>query len=244
MNSKFFSDPQKNEIVKKSLERHLEKYGDMSYAFAVMNKRNSDNMIIISDLPDYFSQVYLENRFQNIDPVIINSLNRISPIIWDDSLMINSQWVIERIFESVTPYNIVSGHTFILHDQKNNLVVLSLYVNKYLESEKYDNITKNRNDIQGLLIDTHEMLLHLYREENEIPSVQGNAISLSARENEILYWSSTGKTYPEIARMLNITVSTVKFHMGKIVKKLGVNNAKHAISLAIELNIISHPSGR
>lgn len=242
MNSKFFSDSQKNEIVKKSLEKHLTKYGEMNYAFAVMNKRNSDDMIIISDLPDYFSQIYLESKFQNIDPVIINALNRISPLIWDDSLMINSRWVIERIFESVTPYNIVSGHTFILHDQKNNLVVLSLYVNKYLEAEGYENITKNKNDIQGLLIDTHELLLHLYREENESPAADGNA--LSARENEILYWSSTGKTYPEIARMLDITVSTVKFHMGKIVKKLGVNNAKHAISLAIELNIISHPSGR
>ncbi|MBP2170430.1 LuxR family quorum-sensing system transcriptional regulator ExpR [Erwinia toletana] len=39
--------------------------------------------------------------------------------------------------------------------------------------------------------------------------------------------------------MLNISVSTVKFHMGNTVRKLGVNNAKHAIRLGIELNIFS-----
>ncbi|WP_338063258.1 helix-turn-helix transcriptional regulator [Winslowiella toletana] len=61
----------------------------------------------------------------------------------------------------------------------------------------------------------------------------------SCRETEILYWCSTGKTYSEIAHMLNISVSTVKFHMGNTVRKLGVNNAKHAIRLGIELNIFS-----
>ncbi|WP_323379595.1 helix-turn-helix transcriptional regulator [Winslowiella arboricola] len=61
----------------------------------------------------------------------------------------------------------------------------------------------------------------------------------SSREAEIFYWCSIGKTYPEIAIIFNISVSTVKFHMGNIVKKMGVNNAKHAISLGIELKLFS-----
>ncbi|MFT4272515.1 MAG: LuxR C-terminal-related transcriptional regulator [Pantoea sp.] len=191
-------------------------------------------------MSEYFNDVYLSKRHQSIDPIIINSLNRVSPLVWDENLMINSQWTINKIFNAVKPfYNIVSGQTFVLHDQNNNLALLSLYVNKFLMADVNREITRDRNDIQGLLIDTHEMMLHLYYNENE--QARSNVSILSSRENEILYWSSTGKTYPEIAHMLNITVSTVKFHMGKIVKKMGVNNAKHAISLAIELNIISHP---
>ncbi|MFT4272514.1 MAG: LuxR family transcriptional regulator [Pantoea sp.] len=243
MSKSFYSDSDKNKYIKDSIEKNLKKYADVNYAYAVMNKRNTDDIIVISDIPDYFDNVYLKNRYQSIDPIIINALNRVSPVIWDETLVVNAQWTIRKITDSLRPdYNIVSGHTFVLHDQNNNLAVLSLYVNKYLMPEIDENIKKHRNDLQGVLIDTHEMLLHLYQDEHT--QIQRRDDTLSARENEILYWSSTGKTYPEIARMLDITVSTVKFHMGKVVKKLGVNNAKHAISLAIELNIISHPSGK
>ncbi|ADU71886.1 LuxR family transcriptional regulator [Pantoea sp. At-9b] len=239
----FFANVNKNNHVKQYLEKNLEKYAGIDYAYFLMNKRNIDEIVVISSISKYFDEVYLAKKHQRIDPVIINALNRVSPIIWDENLMINSQWTINKIFNAVKPfYNIVSGQTFVLHDYNNNLVLLSLYINKYLMVDVNEKATKDRHDLQGLLIDTHEMMLHLYRDESERHKSEENM--LSSRENEILYWSSTGKTYPEIAHMLNITVSTVKFHMGKIVKKMGVNNAKHAISLAIELNIISHPAGK
>ena len=47
-----------------------------------------------------------------------------------------------------------------------------------------------------------------------------------------------GKTYQEIALILGIKLSTVKFHIGNAVKKLGVTNARHAIRLGIELQLI------
>ncbi|WP_222409740.1 LuxR C-terminal-related transcriptional regulator, partial [Yersinia aldovae] len=38
--------------------------------------------------------------------------------------------------------------------------------------------------------------------------------------------------------ILGIKRSTVKFHIGNVVRKLGVLNAKHAIRLGIELQLI------
>ena len=55
----------------------------------------------------------------------------------------------------------------------------------------------------------------------------------------MLYWSSMGKTYGEIAVIAGISVSTVKFHMGHIVVKLGVGNARQAIRLGVELGLIT-----
>lgn len=242
MSEKFFSNTEKNSLIKAYLDKHLAKYGEMNYAYAVMNKANTDDMVIISDMSDYFTNVYLSNKFQSIDPIIVNALNRVSPLIWDDKLMINSEWTIPKIFNAVKPYyNITSGQTFVLHDQNNYLALLSLYINKFLMEDTDDNVKKHKDEIQGILIHIHEMLLHLYRKEKEILISRNDKKILSLRESEILYWSSIGKTYPEISRILNITVSTVKFHMGNIVKKLGVTNAKHAISLGIELNIVSPP---
>ncbi|PKB89451.1 hypothetical protein A8A01_15155 [Ewingella americana] len=231
----YFSDTEKNNHIKEYLKKNLAQYGGINYAYAVINKRNTDDMVIISDLPDYFTDVYLSNKYQNIDPVVINSLNRFSPLIWDDNLLVNSQWQISKIFESVKPYHdIISGQTFILHDANNNMALLSLYINKFLTPDINTEVTKNRNDIQGLLIDVHEMLLHFYDAKKDSNTLVNE---LTFREAEILHWSSQGKTYQEVACILNITVSTVKFHMSKIVKKFGVKNAKHAIRLSAEVNI-------
>ncbi len=56
----------------------------------------------------------------------------------------------------------------------------------------------------------------------------------SRRENEVIYWVSMGKTYPEIAMILGIKIVTVKFHMGNLLKKLGVYSVKQAIRICHE----------
>ncbi|NMP29357.1 LuxR family transcriptional regulator [Rahnella sp. SAP-1] len=229
MNEIFFSHIGKNEHIQEYLEKNLAKYRDINYAFMVMSKWDINDITIISDMPDYFSDIYLGNKYQSVDPILLNALNRVSPLAWDENMMINNQSKFEEVFLSVKPYyNIISGQTFVLHDQNNHLAVLSLYINKYLMADIYEDVTKHKDALQGLLINAHEMLLYLYREEKDNKSTI-NCKKLSSREAEILYWSSIGKTYSEIAFILGIKSPTVKFHMGNIVRKLGVSNAKHAI---------------
>lgn len=244
MRKSFFSDTDKNESIKQYLEKCLAVYGVKDYACAVVNKNNIDNIVIVTNMTTYFTDVYLRNDYQRIDPIVINSLSRVSPLVWDENLMINSQWTVRKLFNTVKPYhNVVSGQTFILHAPGNNMAMLSLYINNITMSDVDDKVKKNRNDIQGLLIDLYDRWVDLYHEKRR-GNIGGCKDVLSVREAEILYWSSIGKTYAETARILNITISTVKFHMGNIVKKMGVNNAKHAISLGIELNLVSQVHGR
>jgi LuxR family quorum-sensing system transcriptional regulator ExpR len=91
-----------------------------------------------------------------------------------------------------------------------------------------------------LLITTHEKLTQLYQEQSRKADFEEmNTRELfTSRENEIIYWASVGKSYQEIALILGIKLTTVKYHIGNAVKKLGVTNAKHAIRLGIELNLI------
>lgn len=231
----FFGDAGKNQHIKAFFDKSLAAYGKFNYGCFIIDKRNTDNILIFSDLPEYFSDIYLKNKYQNIDPIIINSLNRVSPFAWDENIMINAQWKLTKIFESVkSHHNIISGHTFVLHCPDNAMALLSLYIDKFLMPDVNDNISRHKDEIQCILIHAFEMLSHLYGEKEE-----NNAFinDLTVREKEILHWSSVGKTYHEISYILNITVSTVKFHMANVVKKLGVKNAKHAIRICIELNI-------
>ena len=233
MNKMIFSDTEMNLYVKKMLESRLATYGCIKYAYAVMNKKNTSEMLVITNISDWVD-VYLKNGYQNIDPVIISALNRVSCFSWDENFAANDKWKLPKIFNSGKNYNIISGHSFVLHDQNDNLVVLSIIVNKFLEPELYASIEKNKENIQYLLISAHEVLLQVYQKKLE---ERNNCHEFSSRESEIFNLCRTGKTYPEISNILNITVSTVKFHMSKIVKKLGVKSAKHAIALSVNMDI-------
>ncbi len=57
---------------------------------------------------------------------------------------------------------------------------------------------------------------------------------LTPREAEVLYWVAQGKTNPEIALILAVSVATVKKHVEHIFEKIGVENRSAAILRVME----------
>ena len=60
---------------------------------------------------------------------------------------------------------------------------------------------------------------------------------LTEREMEVLQLMTQGLTNPQIAEELHVTVSTVKFHVGLVLKKLQVSTRTEAVSKAIRNNL-------
>jgi DNA-binding CsgD family transcriptional regulator len=52
---------------------------------------------------------------------------------------------------------------------------------------------------------------------------------LSGREREVLNWLNLGKTSWDISVILSITERTVNYHVGQIIRKLGVSSRVHAV---------------
>lgn len=235
----YFNNKRINALINKELSCILEEYGDIKYAYAIMNKKNPIDMIIINNHPTWFD-IYIESNYQLIDPVIIKSLDRVEDFSWDEKIRILSELTLPKIFNAGKKHNIVAGHTFVLHDNKHNLAVLSILEGDSGDAALKNCIKNNREKLQSLLTSIHQKMLSLYQKMEGYS--HNKIVMLSPRENEVLYWASSGKTYQEIAIILGIKLSTVKFHIGKVVKKLGVSNAKHAIKLAVELQIIRQVS--
>ena len=235
----FFDNQAINTSVKDYLERKLVQFNNIKYAYAIMSKRNPADFSIISNRQEWF-KVYIENNFQFIDPVLITALYRMTPFSWDENLMLNKGVKVPKLFDMARNHDIINGYTFVLHDHNNNLVVLSIMLDKHCDDNIEELIQLNKAKLQMLLITTHEKLTQLYQEQSRKADFEEmNTRELfTSRENEIIYWASVGKSYQEIALILGIKLTTVKYHIGNAVKKLGVTNAKHAIRLGIELNLI------
>ncbi|WP_337263646.1 MULTISPECIES: helix-turn-helix transcriptional regulator [unclassified Serratia (in: enterobacteria)] len=239
MSTSFFNNTFINTSIKNYLEKNLKAFHNIKYAYAIMNKKNPNDFAIISNRTEWFD-FYIKNNFQFIDPVLITASYRFTPFLWDENIMISSGLKMPKIFDMAKNYDVINGYTFVLHDHNHNLVVLSLIMDKSCDDNIEKTIVDKKNDIQMLLLATHEKLIALYQEVNDPHHVDKKSQKeiLSKRENEILYWASMGKSYQEIALILEIKLTTVKYHVGNAIKKLGVTNAKHAIRLGVELKLI------
>lgn len=230
------------ETLREFIDRKLSSFGRLEYAYTVVSKKNPSDVLIISTYPDEWVELYRTNNFQLTDPVILTAFRRTSPFAWDENITLMSELKFTKIFSLAKHYNIVNGFTFVLHDHMNNLALLSVIIANNEQGELEARLTSERGAIQILLIDINEQMYRLAgatssgRQKHHMDMVKP---IFTPRENEVLYWSSMGKTYGEIAAIAGISMSTVKFHMGNIVSKLGVSNARQAIRLGVELELIT-----
>ena len=64
------------------------------------------------------------------------------------------------------------------------------------------------------------------------------ARTLSARETEIVGWLREGKSNDEMGQILGISGLTVKNHLQRIYRALGVSNRAHALARCMELRLL------
>ena len=78
----------------------------------------------------------------------------------------------------------------------------------------------------------------LPQEERIEPALRAPAEALTPRELEVLQWMARGLTNRQIARQLQISEHTVKFHAGAVLGKLNARSRAEAVARAIGLGWI------
>ncbi|CAA2929475.1 helix-turn-helix transcriptional regulator [Arsenophonus endosymbiont of Bemisia tabaci] len=245
MSELFYGNDEIDNSVKNYLDRKFVVFGDFKYAYMILNKRDPMRMLIISNYPTEWIDIYKQRQYQQIDPVVLAAFSRITPFSWNERFSVKDLNGLRKIFNILKNYSITNGYTFVLHNCNNYLAILSILMNEDGAMDIIEEkLEKSKGDLQMLLLTIHEKITSLYREmiQQTYSMPADGKDFFSPRENEILYWASMGKTYQEIATILGIKLGTVKFHIGNVMKKLGVLNAKHAIRLGVELQLIKSVS--
>jgi transcriptional regulator EpsA len=88
------------------------------------------------------------------------------------------------------------------------------------------------------------LLAHLHLALLRLPAPEAGGAGLpsrplSARETEIVGWLREGKSNDEMAQILGISALTVKNHLQRIYRLLGVGNRAHALARCLELRLLS-----
>jgi DNA-binding CsgD family transcriptional regulator len=87
------------------------------------------------------------------------------------------------------------------------------------------------------------LLAHLHLALLRLPAPEARTVdapprALSAREAEIVGWLREGKSNEEMAQILGISALTVKNHLQRIYRLLGVGNRAHALARCLELRLL------
>ncbi|QLP22712.1 autoinducer binding domain-containing protein [Enterobacter roggenkampii] len=146
MKDTYYNDLTINTQIQSELDAFFEDFKGIVFAYAIMNKKDPSQMRIINNSPEWFT-IYLEKKYQFIDPVIIRALRCVEDFFWESDVVLSDGYNLTRIFDESVQYDIYQGQTFPLHDYLNNLVVLSVIspkegANKQVISSQADSLIK------------------------------------------------------------------------------------------------------
>ncbi len=75
---------------------------------------------------------------------------------------------------------------------------------------------------------------------DNLTNMHSDNIFLTKKEIEVLDLIASGNTYDQIAKKMQVGISTVRKHVSSSIKKLDAKNSTHACALAVKHKIIFH----
>ena len=186
---------------------------------------------IIITFPEEWVGLYHERDLSTIDPIIQSTLDLKLPYTWD-----TENWRHDitpeqgSFFSAAHDFRICRGLSIPIYGPLGDFSLFTFI--SHAQPNKFRKlIAAKRHDLHLLALYYHQII-------QSIDCAQSGAISLSEREEEILYWTAAGKTSPETGMILGLSEKTVQYHLYNSMKKLDVYSKPQAVAKAILLGLI------
>jgi len=117
---------------------------------------------------------------------------------------------------------------------------LAPIIEAWLSSDHQKNLViKDFSEAVTIFYERQQEDMHLLSivktKQDKSPVDLQQALPVTKRESEVLYWVSYGKTSWEISQILTMSPRTVNKHLEQIYKKLGVENRTSAAAISIRI---------
>ena len=196
-----------------------------------------------SNYPGNWRDFYDSNELLHIDPTVNHSLQNTTSLFWSPGLFKTRQQ--QSMYEEASHHGLRSGVTLPIHGPRGSVGLLCL-ANDAKPSREFNrtvnallpHLSLLRDVVFQTGIDFAELVCNPHKPIGEFSPIP----HLSPREVECLKWIAAGKSSLDTADILNLSTSTVEFHITNARKKLRVNNRSEAVIVAIKWGLIN-PDG-
>ena len=203
--------------------------------FAYFGQRaNGPNLI--SSYPKSWTSHYFREGYDNIDPVLQDPRNTRRMFLWDGREARSAKSARERrLFDDALNFKIRTGLTVRIPSSQNQFAAFTLAVDE--RSLGLDRFIESSQDIlerMGLTYHAHVSAARV----GCTPANGQQVSSLTQRQRQCLAWISDGKTMQDIADILGVSLSGVKFHLDNARGNLAASTLPHAVALALRQGLL------
>ena len=191
--------------------------------------------VFVNNYPKALWRRYMGDNLLKTDPLFRYCARNLLPVVWRDTRRFADDEQDLRFMSLLREHGLRDGMTFPTRSREGGLVVISYAVNDSDSGALFANPRHVPADLVLLGAHLHNAIDRLLREQSK----NHRPAEISRRERECLLWVAEGKTTEEIAIILDISASTVTFHMQNVIKKLDAGNRQQAIAKAVTMGIIT-----
>jgi DNA-binding CsgD family transcriptional regulator len=205
-------------------------YGLKHSAYITVDKRSfiSRKPKFLVTYPVEWQAEYRKTFAEQKDPVMQAGLSEILPFDW--------RQVRERMPEADQVLGLAREYS--LGKQGLSVPIRGDGGARALFSVTGDYNEKDWRDVKREFLRDFVTLAHFFHKRVS-GEADEKAPMLSERERHILQYCAMGLTAVEISVRLDVTVSTVKYHLNQLRYKMNVVNTTHAVATALKLGLIT-----
>jgi LuxR family quorum-sensing system transcriptional regulator SolR len=189
---------------------------------------SSPRIYMLNNYPAIWQRHYAQHNYLACDPTVAHALHSPSALIWTENLFASCR----PLWEDARIHGLRIGWAQPCHGPHGIVGLITL-------ARSHDDLSPHElcaisRDMYWLAQLAHQGMSRLLTAK----LLPDTAIMLSAREIEVLRWTSDGKTSCEISGILNISERTVNFHVNNAMEKLGTTNKTAAAVKAAILGML------
>lgn len=196
-----------------------------SFAYLSLPQRRGAPSKLVSTYPAQWTDYYLGQRYERLDPVIVMSLATAEPFEWGHEFSSQRLSKPQRtLLDEAAQFGIRCGFTVPVHDPRGPIAAVTFAMDARRATFQHS-IERHRHVLQLMAMYFHA---HVRQRLSSDRVVDG--VLLSPRQLECLEWAAKGKSAWEIGRLLSITRRTAAFHLDNAKAKLGVRTISQAVA--------------
>lgn len=181
---------------------------------------------LISNYPVRWTDHYLHQRYEKLDPVIAQAHKWDEPFEWGASATATEMSPAqEQFFDEAAEFGIRCGLTIPVRDGRGPVAAIT-FASDERRPQFFRIIEQNKRVLQLMALCLH---FQVRRKFDERP--HASMAVLTPREFDCIRWVAEGKTAWETAKILQISENTVIWHIENAKRKLGVRTRSQIAKL-------------
>lgn len=187
-------------------------------------------ILLLNNYDPRWQQRYLSAGYLGTDPTVAHGGQSVEPVVWTDELFCGCS----QLWDEARSFGLAVGWSQSCFDAHGSGGMLSL-------ARSHERITPaelraKQPHLRWLVNVAHVALSSALLTQDRPPPM------LTEREDQILRWTADGKTSPEIAQILHLSVNTVNYHVKQALPKLGAATKAAAVACLMARSLRSTSS--